>query len=514
MSVAFHGTRVTSALEAMIRERGLGGVILYAENFADAPSLTKLIDDLSRIAREAKTLPLFFEIDQEGGPVVRIGKGATVLPGQMSLAATPDPERSVRTAVGIIAAELKATGVNWNFAPVADVNDEPANPVIGNRAFSSDPARVSSLVTAAVGAYAAAGLFCCAKHFPGHGSTTVDSHTGLPKIEADRASLDRVALAPFRSAIAAGVPAIMSAHIVVPALDPTPELPVTLSQSVLTDLLRGRLGFNGLVVTDDLEMGALKSIGQPAAGLRALKAGADFLLFRFDESAQVEGHRRIVDGVRSGALPSARLEESVRRVIDAKRRFGVLDNRRDGPAPDQAANARAALDLARGAVTLLRNRDVLPLRGRIFAVAPANPDISVIEGQPTLGATLAAKRPDTMAHAMTLHPSAAEIDRIVAAARTADVAVVGTTSLFAYPEQVEVVRALARDKPVVVVALRGPYDVLSVPEIPAYLCAYDGREPTMVATAEILLGERKPVGSLPAAVPGVFPIGAGMRDFV
>src|SRR3989475_11970439 len=156
MSVAFHGTRITSALEAMIRERGIGGVILYSENFTDAASLTKLIADLSRIARDAKTLPLFFEIDQEGGAVSRIGRGAAILPGQMALAATPDPAQSVRTAAAITAAELAAIGVNWNFAPDADVNDEPTNPVIGNRSFSSDPARVASLVTTAVQAYAAA----------------------------------------------------------------------------------------------------------------------------------------------------------------------------------------------------------------------------------------------------------------------------------------------------------------------------------------------------------------------
>ena len=513
MSVAFHGTTITSSLGAMIRDRGVGGVILYSENFADATSLTKLIADLDRIARDAKSLPLFFEMDQEGGPVIRISKGATILPGQMALAATADPERSVRTAATISASELRALGVNWNFAPVADVNDEPTNPIISNRSFSSDPARVSSLVSAAVQAYAAAGFFCCAKHFPGHGSTTTDSHTGLPKIEADRATLDRLELPPFRAAIAAGVPAIMSAHIVVPALDPTPDLPVTLSNAVMTDLVRTTLGFQGIVVTDDLEMGALKNIGEATAALRALQAGADYLLFRFDESAQLEGHRLITEAVRSGSLSTARLDQSVRRVVDAKQRYGVLAARRDQAGPDLAANARTALDLARGATTLLRNRGVLPLRGRILAVAPTNADISFFEGQPTLGSVIAAKRPDAVVQTIALHPSASEIDRVVTMSRAADVVVVGTTNLFAYPEQVTLVKALAKEKPVAVVALRGPYDIQSAPDVPAYLCAYDSREPSLTAAAEILLGERKPSGSLPAVVPGVFSIGAGMRDF-
>ena len=513
MSVAFHGTTITSSLEAMVRDRGVGGVILYSENFTDAAGLAKLVADLDRIARDAKSLPLFFEIDQEGGPVIRINKGATILPGQMAHAATADPERSVRTAASINAAELRALGVNWNFAPVADVNDEPTNPIISNRSFSSDPARVSSLVSAAVQTYAAAGFFCCAKHFPGHGSTTTDSHTGLPKIDADRATIDRVELPPFRAAIAAGVPAIMSAHIVVPALDATPELPVTLSKAVMTDLLRNTLGFDGLVVTDDLEMGALKNIGEAAAGLRAVQAGADYLLFRFDETAQLEGHRLMTDAVRTGSLSSTRLEQSVRRIVEAKRRFGILEGRRDQSAPDLAANARTALELARGATTLLRNRGVLPLRGRILAVSPTNADISFFEGQATLGSVVAAKRADAVSESLPLHPSGSEIDRVVRASRAADVVVIGTTNLFAYPEQIDLVKAVAKEKPVAVVALRGPYDILSVPEIQAYLCAYDSREPSLTAAAEILLGERKPSGSLPAVVPGVFSIGAGMRDF-
>ena len=513
MSVAFHGSRVTSALEAMIRDKGIGGVILYSENFSDAASLSKLIADLSEIARQAKTIPLFFEIDQEGGAVTRIGKGATVLPGQMALAATPDPAQSVRTAVGIIANELNAVGVNWNLAPDGDVNDEPTNPVIGNRSFSSDPARVSSLVTAAVQAYAAANFLCCVKHFPGHGSTTIDSHTGLPRIDADRATLDRIELAPFRAAIAVGVPAIMSAHIVVPALDPTPGLPVTLSKPVLTDLLRGTLGFGGVIVTDDLEMGALQSVGEAAAGLRALQAGADFLLFRFDESAQLEGHRRIADAVRAGALPLERLEASARRIVNLKRSRSIYLGRRETPAPDLAAHAQVSLDLARDSITLLRNRTVLPLRGRVLVIAPANPDVAVLPDQPALGTVIARKRSDAVTQTMSLKPNASDVDRAVSAARQSDVVVIGTTDLFANPEQAQLVRAVANERPVCMVSLRGPYDVMTVTDVPAYLCAYDGREPSLVAASEILVGERKPVGAVPVEIPGLFRIGAGMKDF-
>ena len=217
--------------------------------------------------------------------------------------------------------------------------------------------------------------------------------------------------------------------------------------------------------------------------------------------------------MRSGTVPSARLERSVLRIVDAKRRFGILDGRRDQSAPDLAANGRTALELARGATTLLRNRGVLPLRGRILAVSPTNADISFFEGQPTLGSVIAGKRSEAVSQSLPLRPGGDDIDRVVTMARSADVVVIGTTNLFAYPEQVELVKAIAKSKPVAVVALRGPYDILSVPEVPAYLCAYDSREPSLTAAAEVLLGERKPSGSLPAVIPGVYTIGAGMRDF-
>ncbi|TMC41327.1 MAG: hypothetical protein E6J23_14110, partial [Chloroflexi bacterium] len=426
MSVAFHGTTITSSLEAMIRDRGVGGVILYGENFTDATSLKRLIADLSGIARDAKAVPLFFEIDQEGGAVARIGSGATVLPGQMALAATPDPTASVGKAVSITAAELTAIGVNWNFAPDADVNDEPTNPVIGNRSFSSDPGRVSALVSAAVRAYASANFLACAKHFPGHGSTTVDSHSGLPRIDADRSTVERVQLAPFRSAIAARVPAIMSAHIVVPALDPTPDLPVTLSKPVLTDLLRTTMGFDGVIVTDDLEMGALATIGEATAGIRAFQAGADYLLFRYDESAPVEAHRRMVEAVRAGAMSTARLDESVRRIVNLKRAYSIYLGTRVALPLDLEANGRVALDLARDSITLLRNRGVLPLRGRTLVIAPTNADVAVLPGQPGLGAVFQRKRPDAVVQAIPLRPAATDVSRAVAAAGDVAAVVVGT----------------------------------------------------------------------------------------
>jgi beta-N-acetylhexosaminidase len=511
ISIGFHGTKITPAVEAMIRQRAVGGLVLRAENADDAGGLAKLTADLQAIARDAKVPPLLISIDHEGGPVMRIGKGMTSVPGQMALAATPDPLAAIVRANGIIGAELTAAGVRWNLAPVADVNDEPRNPIIGNRSFGSDPARVAQLVAQSVRAYRSARMFPTAKHFPGHGSTTTDSHTGLPEIASDRKRLDAVELVPFKAAIAAGTQAIMSAHIVVPALDPTPSLPVTLSSKVMTDLLRGELGFQGLIVSDDLEMGALSTIGEARAGLMAFKAGVDHLLFRFDESAYLEGHRLILDALRNGEITAARLDASVLRFLGAKVQQGLFDAAVP-VALDLEQNGRDALDLARQSITLLGNTGVLPLKGKVLAVGVIGADIGFVAGDSDLGTELAAFRPNTTPRKFA-QATDAFIASAVADARGADAIVVGVADLGTNEDQRRLVTALAAIKPTVLVSLRAPYDAMYVSGMAAIVCAYGGRVPTLRAIGELLTGARKPVGKLPVVIPGRFDIGAGRIDF-
>ncbi len=516
MNVSWHGAAITPALEAMIRIRKIGGVLIHSENFDDAASLRRLVADLQRIARDARTLPLFVAIDQEGGAVTRIGKGATLLPGNMALAATPDPAAAVRSSIGILCRDMRAAGVNWDLAPVADVNNEPRNPIILNRSFGSDPARVAGLVDVAVRAFAAERFLCCAKHFPGHGATTVDSHSGLPDLELGRARLDAVELVPFRAAIAAGVPAIMSAHIRVPALDATPDLPVTLSPAVMTGLLRDQLGFGGLVVTDDLEMGALtRSRSESEAGYQAFAAGADLLLFRFDESAQLDGHRRLVDGMTGGALPRTRVDTSLRRIVGLKERYRILAQTEgteatEATAPGSVADRAVADSLARQSITVLRSGG-LPLRGRILVASVGSPDIATLADQPTLGAVLRDRLPAVTARTISAAPAAAEIAGLVSAAREADVVVVGTADASANPQQATLVTALAAVRTTVLVSLRSPYDILAAPAAQGYVCAYTGREPTLRALAAVLSGAVAPVGTLPVDIPGAYRIGDGMK---
>jgi len=511
MAIAFHGPSITSAVEDMIRTRGVGGIVLRTENALDAGALARICTDLERIAAEAKIPPLFLAVDQEGGSVVRFGRGMTVFPSQMALAATPDPVAAVQRAATITAEELRASGVNWNLAPVADVNNEPLNPIIGNRSYGSDPQRVSTLVSAAVRAYAAAGFLCCAKHFPGHGAATVDSHVGLPIIDVDRARLDRVELPPFRAAIAAGVPAIMLAHLIVPALDATPGLPASLSRRVATDLLRKDLGFGGIALTDDLEMGALATIGEAVAGERALEAGADFVLFRFDEAAQREGHRLISVAIQSGSLPN--LDASLTRLLEAKQRYGLLDPVTPR-APDLAANAAVALELARQGITLLHNDGkVLPLRGRVYAIATTTADLAQLPGDTDLATELEAARTDVVARKFGTNISESVMTTALTEANAADVVVVGVADVGINDDQLKLVTRLAAAKPTVLVSLRGPYDVRFAPGVAACVCAYDGRLPSLRAVIEVITGRSKPVGSLPVTVSDRYALGAGLRDF-
>ncbi|MGH2377256.1 MAG: glycoside hydrolase family 3 protein [Candidatus Limnocylindria bacterium] len=506
MTVAFHGRAITPGLERMIRDRHVGGVILFAENVEDASGLSRLTGDLQAISRQADGRPLFIAIDHEGGSVIRVARGLTVLPGAMALAATPSPAGSVQLASAIAAKELRSAGVTWDLAPVADVLDEPQNAILLNRSFGSDPGRVGELAAAWVRSHAAEGVLSCAKHFPGHGSTTVDPHTGLPELGHDRARLDTIDLVPFRAAVAAGVPTVMTAHILLTAIDQ--RWPATLSPVVIEEILRRDLGFAGLVVTDDLEMDALRSFGGvPEAAVAALQAGADQLLFRFDEEAQLAAHRLLVEAARDGRLAEARLHTAVERVLAAKAQVYT-----ESPAAtDHAeANAAVALDLARHSVTLLRNEGLVPLRGRIAAVSVRQPDISLLPDTLSVGQALHDRGATVNAIDVSQRPDASEIALATGAARSGDVAVAATADLLAHPEQAALVRALAAVRPTVLVSMRSPYDVVSVPEVPAYVCAYYGRPDAARAVAEVLLGEIRPQGRLPVEIPGHFPIGAGL----
>ncbi|MGN9783685.1 beta-N-acetylhexosaminidase [Nonomuraea sp. ZG12] len=295
----------------------LGGVILFPANVKSVDQVVRLTNGMQKAAG----LPLLISTDQENGPVSRMSALMTPFPGAHRIGATKDVKvsRAVARATG---EELRALGVNLDFAPVADVNIDPRNPVIGKRAFGNRPAEVSKMVAAAVKGFEDAGVAATAKHFPGHGDTHVDSHTGLPVIDHTRAQWKRLDAPPFKAAIGAGVDAIMSAHIVFPKLDPSGD-PATLSKPILTGLLRQELGFDGVISTDALNMaGVREKYGDGEVAVRAVLAGADLLLMPYDLR---KAYDAVLSAAKSGRISERRLDQSVTRLLTLKQARGLLN---------------------------------------------------------------------------------------------------------------------------------------------------------------------------------------------
>ena len=314
--LGFTGTAVTPDLADFIRAYKPGGVILFARNLTDTEQIVALTNGLQRLSPGS---PLLISIDQEGGRVSRLPAGFTIFPpcallghcGSASLA---------HAAAAVTAVELRAVGINMNMAPVLDVNTNPANPIIGDRAFSADPELAAALGLAALRGLQANRVVACGKHFPGHGDTAADSHKELPVVAASRERLDAVELRPFRHAIEHGLASIMTAHVLYPALDET--RPATLSPAILTGLLRTQLRFDGLVLTDDMEMHAIiDHAGIGEASVQAFLAGADVLLICKDRDRQVAAIEALYKAVESDAIPTERIAASLRRVAAVKARF-------------------------------------------------------------------------------------------------------------------------------------------------------------------------------------------------
>lgn len=339
-------------VKKLIRDYRLNNIILFAQNCSDVSMLTHLTYDLQQTVKEAGLLPMLISIDQEGGSVIRIASGCC-LSGNMALGSTGDPENA-RTAGSLLGREMKAVGVNCDFAPVADVNSNPANPVIGTRSFSADPQVTAKMAAAMSAGLQEQGIISCAKHFPGHGNTSTDSHVGLPMVDIDHdAWLEQDGL-PFKALVEAGIPMIMTAHIQYPGLDDTKAvsktteeeiyLPATLSHRILTQLLREEMGYQGVIVTDAMNMkGISDHFGAEEAAMMALNAGADLLcmpvsLTSLDEVNALESlYEAIRQAVADGTL--TRLDEAAANVVRLKIEAGLLDADYDYDVEEAAKQA-------------------------------------------------------------------------------------------------------------------------------------------------------------------------------
>ncbi|GIJ55445.1 glycoside hydrolase family 3 protein [Virgisporangium aurantiacum] len=503
----------------------LGGVIYFAwtNSLQNPRQVTALSNGLQAAAGG---VPLMISTDQESGVVSRLPAPATQFPGNMALGAGRNVLDAF-TAAQITGRELRAVGIGQAWAPVADVNVNAANPVIGVRSFSSDPILTAGLTASQVlGLQLGANTSAAAKHFPGHGDTNVDSHTGLPVINHTRAEWNRVDAPPFRAAVTAGVDAIMTAHIVVPALDPSGD-PATLSRPIVTGLLRGELGYRGVVVTDSLAMeGVRQKYGDDRVPVLALKAGVDQLLMPPNLDV---AYNAVLTAVADGELTEARIDESVRRILTLKQKRGRLSWTPLDPGAaertvGQPAHQRAAQGVTDRTVTAIRNdAGLLPYPGTGKSVLVTGWNSSVYNNVPALAGSLAARGASASALVTNL-PTDAQITAAVTAAGTTDLTVVltsrawDTTTADPGGRQQALIRALvATGRPVVVVAVRDPYDIAHLPGVTTYLSTYSFTAVAMESLAKVLLGVTAPHGRLPVPIPvagdpgtELYPFGHGL----
>ena len=318
LMVGFEGVHPSAQIRSLIEERGIGGVILFQRNCKDADQ----VQNLCRRLQETSKVGLLIGIDQEGGRVMRLREDKFLLPSAREL--TRFPPEEVETKAEFLAKRLHEAGINLNFAPVLDVDSNPDNPVIADRSFGTDPQTVARYALAFAQGQKKAKVISCGKHFPGHGDTDTDSHLELPVVRHPRERLDAVELPPFREAIQAGFDMLMSAHVLYPALDA--EEPATCSPAILRNLLRLEMGFNGVIVSDDLEMKAIAGRDTPSdLALKLVMAGVDLLLVCRDTDLATELHEALMSHVKAGRIPEERIEASVRRILDVKRRYGIHD---------------------------------------------------------------------------------------------------------------------------------------------------------------------------------------------
>jgi beta-glucosidase-like glycosyl hydrolase len=504
-------------LKTLVREQKVGGFVLFGGEVFEVAHLNNTLQ------RAAQT-PLLIATDLERGLGNQID-GAVLFPPAMSLGAA-NSEELAYTMGKITAQEARAVGVHMTYAPVVDVNVNPDNPIINVRSFGEDPDEVGRLASSFIRGCHEYGLLTTAKHFPGHGDTAEDSHLVLPIIEGDRKRLQEVELYPYRAVVRSGVQAIMVAHLQIPALDSTPNMPASLSRPVVTGLLRNELGFKGLIVTDAMDMhGVTKLYSSEQAALMAVKAGVDMVLLPPKPREVIES---LIEAVRDGEIDETRIDTSVKRILEAKARVGLHKQRfvdldvLDTKIATSAHRRQAELTLE-SSITLVKNeQNIVPLlrEGRKLAVLSLSSD----RGGYFAGRRFVEEMLKRSPEAFTFYAEATTgkeyLERIQKRIGEADVCVVGLFSRLRgfkgsvglEGKHVDLIHKLtARDKDIVVISFSSPYFLRHFPDVGAYLCAYRYSSEAQAVAVKALFGEIGIQGRLPVSIPGLFPLGHGLK---
>jgi beta-N-acetylhexosaminidase len=496
--VGFYGQQLNDSSRSFLQTWQPGSFALFNSNAGTPETVTGLTNDLQQTVIDSGSLPMLIAVDQEGGLIARLKDGFTEWPVPMLLTASANTDLASRVGTAF-AQELKAVGINMNLAPVADLNTNPNNPVIGRRSFGTDPELTGQILAAYISGMQAEHVIATAKHFPGHGDTSVDSHTGLPIVTFDRSRLDQIELAPFRWTMAAGVETVMTAHIYLPALESQENLPASLSHSIVTGLLRNELGYTGLIMTDALEMDAVEAqFTHGDAAIQAILAGNDIVAFgaHLSLDQQAAAMQAVINAVYDGIIPESRIDESLQRILDVKSRYGVLDWQPLDPttARDRMnleAHAELVKEMFRAGITVAYdNNNRLPLTSESNAaiVYPAN--------RPNLKRECSPYSATIQWIAVSDSPTPQEIAWAVDAGRRVDTVVVFTQNAYVDITQQTLVKSLPPEK-TVAVALWSPYDWLKFPDVSAYVATYSPLAQADSALCAILFGSAPAQGQLP-----------------
>ncbi|TCD47707.1 glycoside hydrolase family 3 protein [Chlorobium sp. N1] len=490
-------------LDRLVREGRIGGIMFLKGSMFSAAMLANHFQSIAPI-------PLFISADMERGLAMRL-EGATRFPTAMAVSAAGKPELSAKMGEAI-AEEARAAGLHWNFAPSVDLNSNPLNPVINTRSYGDTPEEASLMADALIEGMQSRGLLATAKHFPGHGDVTVDSHLALPVLKADSLRLEAYELKPFRSAVRHGVLAVMTGHLAVPEVTGTMD-PASISRPLVTGLLRDKLGFRGLIVTDALNMKALyNGHNVEEISLRAVEAGNDVLLFSPDPDRSFQA---IMAAVREGRISEERIDRSVRRILQAKRWLGLkspalVDLNRVSDMSRPAGHLALAGEIGSRSLTFIgTGRPPFPLRRK--KEAPPILDITLEEhaGRETAATFLAGLDSTWNTTRLRLTPESTEAECRAATEAAAEAPAVIISAAVAHPSrlsslQTDCIRSIAeryrKEKPVVFIAFGSPYMLRSFPEIDCAICTYDDGEESQERALRVLSGKLEARGRLPVSL--------------
>ena len=501
--VSFDGTQLSEETREHFFKTCIGNYIYFAKNLGKYKKMRQLSDSLQDVAKKTSGIPAFISVDQEGGMVARVRTGSTHFPAGMAVTASGISSETVEQMGKMVGEGLINLGININHAPVADVNNNPNNPVIGVRAYSDEPEVVSEIVPAYVKGLQKSGVLANVKHFPGHGDTDLDSHLDLPYISHDMERLHAVELAPFKAAIACGVASIMSAHIVFRAIDP--DRPATLSPKVINGLLRSELGFDGLVISDCMSMNAIKEhFTTPRGCVMAINAGVDLICLNADIKTQQRCAQDVHDAVINGEISMETIDAALTRILKYKKEY--LTTTAPQPNESYPAHDELADYISERSITLDKNsRDILPLKGQgVFVISTPAYRSSIANDDIYKAKTFAQEAAEKLKSGYTIikrNPDEAEIIETLAKAADYDTILYAACNAMHNQGQVHLFDALkAAGKTVVLVTLGLPYDISLMGSADVHIVAYEYTNRSVRSVIKALVGEIDFAGRMPVRI--------------